>query len=490
MFSDRWLSIWLCVLPLLLIPPIGLSAECEDLPAPNPSLGFLQNFLKPCYALPLIQTQGSRRAGDKEAIYDMLQYVIDPRYEVIFVGEFPQARYLSYAAYDDHRAIIDWIRDDELVPAIGPQGNPFQPGGVFTEDQLYIVTLDFGGLQPEPEVVAPGCKEPNLDLRANVLQAFGRHDGMSWNGNPDLPNDLPLHDDTTPSAAGFLTVRRFLQGPDGGNKQLATPLVIYRDLSTGCAVPTIDVVQNGLVTYNAEQGAAWLDKSQIDIHTWIENAFTPTLCHAVDGENRLSWFRHGEYIRGDNIDAEYLRAMIPVGVTPALMENELFMRMRFKVPVTPKDCAQCSTNPLDDMRYWSLSFSNDVLTTIDTVYDGELVADPLGYVNLIVGFGAAPPAHVDASNGYTFLDLSAITGFEALRSLTIRHLVTGPGFHCRISDIPYHTGEHHGAGGYLGEHAPIVDYLFADQIPVTPEPMAPSDSCGLPPPEPRNACVR
>lgn len=489
MLKHRLECVAVSALLLLVFPSIGLSAECENLPPPNPSQGFLQNFLKPCYALPLIQTQGTRRAGDKEAIYDMLQYVIDPRYEAIVIAEFPQARYLSYTAYDDHRAIVDWIRDDQLIPALGPQGNPFLPGGVFTEDQLYVVTLDFGGLQPEPEAVTPGCGEPNLDLRANVLKAFGRHAGMSWNGDPNLPQGLPLHEDTTPSAAGYMTVRRFLQGPDGGNKKLATPLVIYRDLSTGCAVPTIDVVQNGLVTYSAEQGAAWLNKSQIDIHTWIENAFIPTLCHAVDGQNKLVWFRHGEYIRGDNVDAGYLRAMIPVGIVPALIQNELFMRLRFKLPVTPKECTQCPANPVDDMRYWSLSFSNDMLATIDTVYDGELVADPLGYVNLIVGFGAEPPAHVDASNYYTYLDLSAIEGFEALRSLTIRNILTGPEFRCRISDIPYHTGEHHGAGGYLGDYTPVVDYLFADQIPLTPEAMAPSDSCGLPAPEPRNACL-
>src|SRR5262245_47940813 len=200
-----------CGQPLSLL---HAAAPCATPPPPDPGKSFLQNFLTPCYAVPMSTQPGSAHfAEDLNATYSSIYYRVNSRYDLILVGEFPQARYMSVVPYDDHFAVVDWLYDAQMAPLPGFQ-NIFQPGVQFQEDQLYAVTFSLGGVQPPPQNVLPGCNADTLNLSANWLDATKRHPGMSWNGVPGMAPGAPPHDDAGPNKAGNIVVRTYLKGAD------------------------------------------------------------------------------------------------------------------------------------------------------------------------------------------------------------------------------------------------------------------------------------
>ncbi|MFQ5740577.1 MAG: hypothetical protein ACE5JX_16350 [Acidobacteriota bacterium] len=470
---------------------LGGAVDCTTPPPPDPDKGFLRNFFQSCYTLPFLTGLGGRGAGgDTNATYDVMYYRVDAGYELIVVAEYPQARFLSITAYDDHNAVADWVSDSRLMPLSSQFQNPFEPGATFREDQLYAVTVSFGGNPPDPGAIGPGC-ELDFDLQANTIDATRRHQGGSWNEEPSLPAWVPPHDDVGPSRAGFIMGRRYLRGEDAGAVQLSDPQLIVRDLSDGCAVPrhtVLDVLH--LFTYDPAVAESWSDVTQNQVHHWYENDFLPLYCRGPDPGNAVLWHREPEWFPGANPDAVGLKGAIGNGVVDQVIAEGRCMRLRFRLPVTAKlPCPDCSLSSAEELRYWSLSFTTDGGATVFTsIADQALVADADGFVTLIVGFGATPPAYVDAEHGYTFLDLSRFERFQELSMLVGRFILPDLEFKCSPALIPFRTAEHHSLGGFMGEFAPLVDFPAGDAIPEFATPLSQEDSCGLIPPEPTHSC--
>jgi hypothetical protein len=53
--------------------------------------------------------------GDLNGIYNQAFYKVDPPYQLIIVGVFPNARYFSITVYDDHQAVSQNIPDTNVV---------------------------------------------------------------------------------------------------------------------------------------------------------------------------------------------------------------------------------------------------------------------------------------------------------------------------------------------------------------------------------------
>ncbi len=476
-------------------PSTAQTVGCTALPAPDPKKSFFENFLNNCYAIPLHGSKGKGNGmTDLDQTYAGFFYRVDPRYELILLGEFPRARYLSIKLDDGHFLTQEWFYDAQLRPLAPAHINPFLQGTPFKEDQLYAVTIGFGGAQPDASAVLPGCGLGGLNLHANVLDATKRHEGITWTGKPDTPVWFPPHDDAGPNGGGLLTVRMYMEEQDGGGVRLAVPLVLARDLTTGCAVPASEVLADdldeqdkGLITGTEEVAANWIDVRQVFAHQYYRSLQRP-YCHRL-GPAAAHWFKPEDYLELPNPDADYLIGRLSPGHLEWVLAHKGFVRLQFRLPVLPQlPCNGCALNGNEELRYFSLSFFDAGKKTLATLGEFELARDPAGYVTVIVGFGSAPPAHVTAENHYTYLDLSAIDGYQTLSLLGIRTILASPEFHCSPKAVASFSSEDNSVGGFMGEYTPMVDVLPGSSLPSVATPLGHPHSCGQVPPEPAALC--
>jgi hypothetical protein len=471
------------------------SLDCNNPPAPDPAKTFLQNFLNPCYVIDLHKaTPSGNSMTDLDQSYSGFFYHVNPKYELILLGEFPQARYMSITADDSHHTTSATIHDAKIRPLLPTHVNPFTPGVQYKEDQLYAVAVQFGGAQPA--TISPGCGFGGLDFHANVLDASKRHAGISWNGKPGLPAGFPVHNDAGPNTGGLLTVRQYMAAVDQGTLRFAIPKVMARDLSTGCAVPAskifvsdpASVTPDHLLTLNQDVAVSWIAPGQVHAHQYYRSLQKP-VCYNVTPGTAL-WFRPEEYTELPNPDAGYLIGNLTPSHVRWLVDNKAFLRVRFRLPTMPAiPCQGCTLTGSEQARYFSLSFFDNQKRTLASLGEFELVRDPDGYVTLIMGFGAPPPAHVTAANLYTYFDLSAVQGYASVVQMGVRHIIPSPAFQCSPRVVPFFTSEDNSAGGLMGEYVPVVDLMRSDTIPAVATPFTHPNSCGAAPPEAPRTCA-
>jgi len=472
------------------------TVSCTTAPPPDPTKTFLENFLNNCYAtgLPAAMSAGKNLA-DLTETYAGIYFHVNPGYELILVGDFPQSRYLNIGVDDSHMFTLQSFHDAQLTPLASYYVNPFLPGVTYQPNQLYAVSVQFGGAQPNQ--IQPGCSFGGLNFEANVVDATKRHPGVSWNGNPLVPANFPPHDDVGPNIGGMVTIRQYMNVTSSdGYGILSTPAAIVRDLSTGCAVPVANAVANDptnvlpsqVITENKPIASTWLDNAQISNHKTFRD-MKPTYCYTLSPV-LANYFRPDVYIENPNPDANYLVAQINPLAVNWLVTQQGFLRLRFQLPTTATiPCAGCSLTGLEQLRHFNLSFANSNNNfTLATIGPPDLVTDPNGFVTLIVGFGSPPPSYVTASNYYTFLDFSTISGYATLNMLSVRTILPAATFACSASAVDYKTSEANSLGGFMGQYIPVVDLIEGASIPPVATPAEVPDSCGLVPPESPYVC--
>jgi len=496
--AARRLAAWIAFC-MLAVPAVAQSTNCTSPPPPDPKKNFFQNFLGPCYAIPIpTGPLNTTVGGDLNTTYNRIFYRTSPLYEFLIFGEFPNARSLSITPYDDHLTLVDWLDDYQIVPMTANYQNPFLPGNTFQEDQLYAIKLTMGGTEPTPQNTTPGCGFNGINVTSNVFDITKRHPGLSWNGLPGLPPTMPVHDDIGPSFGGEITVRRQFAQPDGGKVQLQAPYIVVRDLSTGCAVPSSQVLltdandpQYGNYTFvltsenTLNKEHSWQNLTQITGHNWMANTYYTSLCYAKQPFNQAVWLRSDAWVAAADPDSSYLKVNLPSTLVSSAMANQQFLRFRFKLPVmSTLPCSGCTLTGSEQLRNWSLSlayYTTNVTQTIATISDKNLIADPNGNVSLILGFGSQPPAWVTPANYYTFIDLSSIPAatLAAVNTLILRTATPGAGFQCSASNVPFHVMEYNPVGGYMDNYAPFMDVVTASQIPQIPTVLPVKNSCGI-----------
>jgi hypothetical protein len=148
----RLKSATLCRVVLLIAPTalanMAQAQNCSSLPTQFtgnefPAGDFFTNFQNPCYLIPLTIPPSS--LTDLNDTDWHIVYTVDPRYELILVGSFPNARYFSVTAYDDHSLISQAILDSSIVPLTSSYVNPYQPGVPYAAGQQYAIPVNFGG---------------------------------------------------------------------------------------------------------------------------------------------------------------------------------------------------------------------------------------------------------------------------------------------------------------------------------------------------------
>ena len=362
---------------------VALAAQAQS-PCPfqpgtpgNPQKGFYANFANPTYEIAMPLQSGTGWQSDRNSTYSPLFYSIananrnfppNCQFELVIVGDFPDARYFSITVNDAHNTATQHLMDAAIdpvgnvvngVPAYSQ--NPFVPDAngsspSYTGAQPYLVPISLGAV-PSLTAVTPGCQINSFE-EDNLLDATQRHLSNDWNTNlqpPNITSGLAPHVVNTPgngneNTAGSIIVRTYLPwvtcpgGPNtcttqpiGGQPSLSQPHFIVRDVATGCAF-TAQEVANNLLYYKQCNGTCatpdtaivsmtdlsafdpnWMDVSQETQHSYYAS-ITPQACYANGNPtqtnppssgppyfyNRVAWARSPEWLTSEAPDDSYI----------------------------------------------------------------------------------------------------------------------------------------------------------------------------------------
>ena len=256
---------------LCLLTGIANAIDCSGLPTSFtgnqfPSGDFFSNFNNPCYTIAFGKGIGNTNFGDLNGTYFQAYFQVNPQYQLIVLGAYPNARYFSVSLYDAHSAPSQSILDANIVPLTSQYIDPFEPGTAYVSGQQFAVPVNFGGT---PGTLQTGCMMNGYNVTVNGLDATQRHAGMDWNSDAGVfqayPHfldhivDTPQH--TNPNTAGVVMVRAYLDISPINNTTI--PHIIVRDVASGCAYPAAYVQSTlQMLTINTTTGGAWLDTAQ------------------------------------------------------------------------------------------------------------------------------------------------------------------------------------------------------------------------------------
>ena len=467
-----------CLIPTVLAlgGSRAVAAYCDPLPPINPNGTFISNFANACYAIPFTAGSGTSSFGDANAEYETFYYVVNPAYELIVLGTFPNARFLSATVYDTHTAITNQMLDQQFVPLTNSMTNPFVVGAQFVPNQQYAFRISLGGGLPVQE--RPGCSTAKFNL--NFLDASMIHSGLTWTGYSGLPPGFPAHI-TGPNTGGQFLIRRYVDISHPPVDQ-----VILRDLSTGCAVPAAQALSMKIIQPVSPKPSPLFDLDQVSDHVYFSQTIKAMQCYPADPHNSVRWYRPRDFIQIDNGGSAGLAASFTSTQLAPVLAGTSFIRIEFKAPAypnTPCSTGSCSLTGNEDLRYYSMSFQQSS-TTITSIKDSDMVQDPNGNITIIASMGAIPPPQVTAANYYTYIDLTKFQNYQNIGVLLLRNFLNNPNFMCSAFNGPYHTMEYNSGGGFMGQYVPTVDFPTAAKIPITPVPPTRPDSCTYVPPPP------
>jgi hypothetical protein len=477
---------------LSLLTGIAQAIDCSGLPTSFTGTqfttgNFFSNFNNPCYTIALGMGTGDTYFGDLNATYFQAYFEVNPQYQLIVLGTFPNARYFSVSLYDAHSAPTQSILDANIVPLTSAYINPYEPGTAYVSGQQFAVPINLGGT---PGDLQTGCMMNGFNVTVNGLDGTQRHAGMDWNSDaglfqayPNFPDhivDTPQH--TNPNTAGVVMVRVYLDITPVSYD--TSPHIIVRDVASGCAYPAayvLDTLQT-VVTRSTTTGTSWLDTDQGSAHNNYESNYLPKLCYGpTESQSVIPWMRQQEYINGASPNAAYLIGSVPAGVPATLAAAGEVMRIRFQAPTTPPTpcTVGCSRSGTEQMRYMSLSFLDPGGATMASLADSAFTEDPNGNVTIIVGTGTTIPSWITPANGYTYLDLTAFANYQQLSLLDMRHVIPTGGFNCAGQFVPYRTTAATPAGDLMGAYMPVVDYPVASSLPPVAAPLRGPSACDI-----------
>ena len=457
---------------------------CGVIPPIDPNKDFVGNFLNSCYAVQMSHSNGNAQVGDLNATYNEMYYqilrgLLPSGYSLIIFDNYPNTRFMSATAYDDHVVIVGQMVDNQILPLNNTMINPLLPGVAYVPNQQYGITVNLGF--GAPVAVNAGCSTADTTIDQNVMDASMIHSGLTWKGDPNLPPGFPPHE-TGPNDGGVLEVRKYVDI----SKPPSTAVVVVRDLSTGCAVPASQVTSMNILAPTQPNPTTWLHEGQMQNHQTYAETIQPKYCYPPDPLNRVTWMRTRQYIPIDNGANASVQAHMAPGYVQALAAGQGFMQIQFHLPTHPTTpCADgnCVLTGNEQQRYKSLSFQ-DAKNTLLSLKDSDMITDPNGNVTLIVSLGAVPPPQVNAANYYTYIDLTTNPNYAQLQSLFVRDILPNADFVCSGWNVPYKTMTFNPEGGWMGTYNMTVGFVNASQIPTTPVPPDRTDNCQAAPPPP------
>jgi hypothetical protein len=472
------LGIWIagCAAPIEheVAEDLGLPHGCSTFKQTD---NFFQNFFNDCYAIRLGQSStggGSTEAGDANAIYHQLGYLVGTGREIVlYAPGFQNARYSSIQINDSHGTLSPNMElvDEHVVPLNTSDTNPYLPGAHYGPAPVpWAVRITFGD---PPFTPVPGCgggSSTTLDSpQGNALSAQYVHQNvppiLSWTADPAAVKLVGYsHADNAVNRGGMIFVRDYSP---------ITTLPVYaivRDTSTGCAIKASDA--QAWVSPSATLGS---DVKQMNGHFVYADSYLKPVCYAADAGDTVPTFRGSSWVPGPNIDAAYAGPAFSAGLIQSAITNDQLIEVRFQMPTHPATpCADgsCTRTGNEDLRERVVSFMSNS-TTLGSLDDSQFITSTSGDVDLLINVNPArSPFTLPASTGYTTFDAAS----KGITGNAVRDVLPNPSFACSYAAVPYQAQEvgQIGRYGLVTNLFPYARISHARRSPRT-------DTCGMAP---------
>lgn len=355
-------------------------------------------------------------------------------------GQYPDARYFSFNAYDPALRPIDGIADARIVPDAG-SGNPFNDEGAASGGH-YSLTVEF-------------AKKPDAPAQ-NTL----------YSGSTTISGPLAL-----PNPVTVLLYRIYIPAPGlPPNADVALPTLTIETAAgntvlqsqAGCSEPLLGSVIDQLakvdvngallrVDYPDQLGflplrfptATYPPVSNVfyglpnSLLQILNNASPIELPAVLQGTELLSG---GGFL--SNSDAAYTASAF------SRSDGNIFV-LRARAPSWRG--ARGAAFGAEDMRYWSIC-ENEFATQryVACSADQDTAIDSDGYFTIVVSDAADRPDNAIRANGITWLPWGPYP--DGL--LLYRHLLPNPAFSQAIQNVPYGSDPE----AIMGDYFPQVAY--------------------------------
>lgn len=393
--------------------PSDVLGFSEDYNCNSPTPGPHQNWIEQPFNTFLI-------LGDQNSSFYMFPYESDPETEIVIKGRYPYARYFSFNVSGVFSLKVGSAVDHEIIPDPGST-NPFLPGANWdAKNRNYTLKIRFTAPPEGSNHFVPGAGN-------NIIYA-----GTLENGEPNTH--------------GIFTLRIYV------------PSIGY-DKTGGVGLP--------LITYCSTRK----DKG----HAGFQN----TSQHNNNKQN----YKYFEYYNNfNNFASSYIRNNDKLAnnhscdltwsrLLPTLDQPEAntvytissqidrdpcqLLFIRWKSPTFPDTYHNIGIAGDEDMRYWSMSFVTPIgLLAFYTISDYQTIIDKMGYVNLVISFGAPRPSGVTPENGFTWVDASHLPLVPLF--LIYRNNQISPNFPYTAKNVlkneivsPQEMGEYYPCGKYV-----------------------------------------
>lgn len=356
-------------------------------------------------------------------------------------GAYPNARYMSYNAYDILTQPTDALIDHEIVPYVGanPYINEDKSGGRYKVK--VFATSAPGGTRPENTLYLGDAGERNDELPL-ILRTYVPADGTDFTGGAGLPKvSLVMRDETRLSGEAACEA---LGNPRPGTPEREVPSVVVEQETYASLVDGPDSPKG----FPASETPEWLKfwggrvtmARLLPDRKYLEKAIADS---AAGNLPKMSGFyanRHNDYISA-YLSEEFGEVVVLKG----------------KLPRTPAQGWDISSGDYE-IRYWSICSNESLVTTrySDCIYDSNVVLDENREFTIVVSKAHNRPVNATAECGVTWLDWGDRgdgAGDEKATYLIIRNM-EGAGFAQSVQNVSSITA----ASEDMGPYFPVTSY--------------------------------
>lgn len=350
-------------------------------------------------------------------------------------GAYPNARYMSYNAYDKLTQPSDALLDVDIVASEG--ANPFSSddkrGGRY---RIRVMPGEAPSERPANTIYLGAADERNTRLPL-VLRHYVPAAGTDFTGGAGLPSvTLVMKDGKRLTREAMCEA---INSPRPGSAERSFPSVamepeVYRGLVTGPEVPR---------GFPARERPEWIKFWGGDVsisryladRAYLEQAMT-------DAAAGTRTKRSGFYANTHN---DYIGAYV----------NETFgevVVLKGKLPTTPTQGWDVTGDEYQ-LRYWSLCTNESIPTTryADCVFDHNVAIDDERQYTIVVSKVAHRPANATRECGVTWLDWGELgdgAGDPTQGHLILRNML-GEGFAHSVQNVSSISSAEEDMGPYF-----------------------------------------
>lgn len=351
-------------------------------------------------------------------------------------GQFPEARYFSYNAYNDgDKMSVGSFADFELIPNDGAV-NPFA-GAVDAGDSTYTIYI------------------------------------LPEGAEGDSGNTLHFPDSLTNVS---VILRHYLSEGDrlGGAPMPTVSLFDLETQVTETAPPSVPVPK--LTREEVKQYLLPLFKDMAEKFEANPEEVIKSLHHRVDGDslkinelvckqvvaNAFNFYRKGEVIQSYNFQTEgtYPNKDNLYLVLPVIRESDEVLLVQFQAPPFPKSPQEYPTSGL---RYFSLSQGDEITHNFATMIDKDMNVSDDGIIRFLIGDESDALKATAEKIGANFMPWKV----HQKMLLVYRHMLPGNGFTNGIDQVPsvdkQKSPEGQEGSAFIGKFAPTGKLISSDE---------------------------